>query len=71
MNKKTRKEILEIMRDAGTRNARVEFMRIAAKHPIDFASAMDAFLDGLKAWELALSQRNSLVAGNEAAQPAE
>jgi hypothetical protein len=71
MTTKTRKEIIEAMRDAGTRNARVEFAHIAAKHPIDFASAMDAFLDGLKAWEMSLSQVDGMVARHEAAQAAE
>jgi hypothetical protein len=69
MSTKTRKEVIEAMRDAGSRNARVEFAHIAAKYPIDFATAMDAFLDGLKVWETALSEKIGAVIESEAASP--
>jgi hypothetical protein len=50
MARKTRKEIIEEIRDAGRRNAGIEFLYIFAKHPLDFAVAMDAFQDGLRAF---------------------
>lgn len=42
----TRAEILEAIRNAGARNSRLEFMRICSAHPIDFATANHAFLEG-------------------------
>jgi len=45
---KTRREIVEAIRAAGARNSRVELMRIVADHPLDFATAMAAFTEGLE-----------------------
>lgn len=49
MTGKTRTEILEAIRGAGVRNSRLEFMRICSAHPIDFATANHAFLEGREA----------------------
>jgi hypothetical protein len=46
---KTREEVIKAVRLAGVRNSRVELMRIVAQQPLDFASAMEAFRDGVKA----------------------
>jgi hypothetical protein len=46
---KTRTEILEAIRGAGARNSRLDFMRICSAHPIDFATANHAFLEGREA----------------------
>lgn len=43
-----RQELLHLIRDAGKRNARLELMRIVAEYPIDYASAMSAFREGLE-----------------------
>jgi hypothetical protein len=46
---RTRAEILDAIRGAGARNSRLEFMRICSAHPIDFATANHAFLEGREA----------------------
>lgn len=46
MTGKTRAEILDAIRGSGARNSRLEFMRICSAHPIDFATANHAFLEG-------------------------
>jgi hypothetical protein len=48
---KTREEIIAAVREAGFRNSRVQLMRIVAEHPLDFATAMEAFRDGMKEFE--------------------
>jgi hypothetical protein len=48
---KTREEIIAAVREAGFRNSRVQLMRIVAEHPLDFATAMAAFRDGMKEFE--------------------
>jgi hypothetical protein len=45
---KSRAEIIAAIRDAGSRNSRIELMRIVSEHPLDFATAMAAFRDGLE-----------------------
>lgn len=46
---RTRAEIIDEIRGAGARNSRLEFMRICSAHPIDFATANHAFLEGREA----------------------
>lgn len=46
---RTRAEIIDAIRGAGARNSRLEFMRICSAHPIDFATANHAFLEGREA----------------------
>jgi hypothetical protein len=59
MSKKNRVEIIEAIRSAGRRNARVEMMHIVSNHPVDFATAMEAFRDGLCSYEVAEAEFSS------------
>jgi hypothetical protein len=45
---KTREEAVEAIRNAGLRDSRTDLMRIIGEYPLDFATAMAAFREGVE-----------------------
>ena len=68
---KTRAEILDAIRGAGARGSRLEFMRICSAHPIDFATANHAFLEGRDAAREDSPRLSDTAAQMQAATPGE
>lgn len=62
---KSRHEVVQAIREAGARNSRLDLMRIVADHPLDFATAMTAFSEGLEA-QKSTDAESTLVAHPDA-----